>query len=94
MNPALIEPILDLILELVGKAVSSGQADKIIAIIKAWLPVIIDTLPGLYTKVQTIIGLLSGNSVLTQDQIDSINAMNFDSDSASDAALEQAKKEV
>lgn len=94
MNPAMIEPVLELILSLVGGAVSSGQADKIIAIIQAWLPVIIDTLPNLYTKVKTIISLLTGNSVLTQDQIDAINAMNLDSDTANDAALAQAQKEV
>lgn len=94
MNPAMIEPVLDLILELVGTAVTSGRADKIIAIIQAWLPAIIDTLPNLYTKVKTIVGLLTGNSVLTQDQIDAINAMNLDSDTANDAALAQAQKEV
>lgn len=94
MNPALIEPILELILDLLGKTVTNTQVDRIIAIIEAWLPVIVNSLPNLYSKVQTIVGLLKGSNVLTPDQIARIDAMNIDSDAGFDAALDQAMKEV
>lgn len=94
MNPALIEPVLELILDLLGKTVTNAEVDRVIAIIEAWLPVIVQTFPNLYQKVQDIVSLLKGNAILTQDQIDRIDAMNVSSDANFDAALDQALKEV
>lgn len=94
MNAAMIETILELALSLLSKTITNADVDTILNALEAWLPFIIKTVPNLYAKVQTIISLVQGNAILTQDQIDRINAMNMDSDTAFDAALAQAQKEV
>lgn len=94
MNAAMIETILELALSLLSKTITNADVDTILNALEAWLPFIIKVAPNLYAKVQTIIGLVQGSDVLTPEQVDRINAMNMDSDTAFDAALTQAQKEV
>lgn len=95
MNPALIEPVLDLALELLGKATTpNSQVGKIIAITEAWLPVITEALPGIAAKAQTVVELLQGNATLTAEQQERVQAMSDASDAAFDAAEAEALKEV
>lgn len=94
MNAAMIETILELALSLLSKTITNADVDTILNALEAWLPFIIKVAPNLYAKVQTIIGLVQGSDVLTPEQVDRINAMNMDSDTAFDAALAQAQKEV
>lgn len=83
---ALAGALLEFILELLGKNITNATAQMAINFLEQWLPSIIAEASSLLPQAKQMISLLKGSSVLTADQVASVDAMNKVSDDAFDAA--------
>lgn len=78
--------VLEFAIELLSANITNATAQTAITILQQWLPYIIAEAQQLLPQVQALIGILRGSTVLTADQVATIDALNKASDDAFEAA--------
>lgn len=92
MNPAIIAPILDAILQIlgdVGPALGSSSIDKIITMLVGLLPTVINEATDLVPMVKNIINALSAHPAASADQLAQLKELDAKCDADFDAEAAQ-----
>lgn len=91
MDTATIIAMVNLLATLVEKLTTSAQVDYVISLLEAWLPTILAEVQSLVPLVKGILSTLKGSSILTADQISTVDSLNTQVDSDFDAAAAAAQ---
>lgn len=88
-----ISAVVALLAATVPTMTSSVAVNAAVDAVVALAPVVVKTVPALVASVKGIIETLRGNSVVTQTQLDALDAAEATIDADYDAALKAAKDE-
>lgn len=91
MNAVAIEAILALIEEMLPKITSSGTVQKVIDVLVAWMPIIVQFFKNQIPVVQNIIAILRASPDATAAQIVTCETLSAQCDAAFDDALALAR---
>jgi hypothetical protein len=85
--------ILALIAQIAPYATAATTVAKVIAILEALIPAVVNEARDLYPTFKHVISLLRGNKEVTSQQLDELDAIETKADADFDPALAKAKAE-
>lgn len=93
MYETAISAVVALLAQTVPTMTSSAAVNAAVDAVVALAPVVVKTVPALVASVKGIIDTLRGNSVVTQAQLDALDAAETKIDEDYEAALKAARDE-